>query len=126
MIITTKKFKFNARFIDILNYCGNKYGYLERLDVYCSYSIFKIFNIIRYISTYNKKKYYYDIPNELKHYFKQKNNISDIAFTAHIIKYFVNKEILMIADKVDNKFFDTYITISNNDKCIIKQFTVHI
>ena len=124
MVITTKKYKFNTRFIDILDYCIYTYGDIERLDSNCSYSIYNILNIIKQISPYNKKKYYYDVPNELKRYFEQKNNISNVAYTIYIIKYFVNKEILV--DKVDKKFLDTYITIGNYNDYTINKFTVYI
>lgn len=127
MIITTKKFKFNKNFIDILNYCSDKYIYFEKLHSYKYYSIFTILNIIKYISKYNKKKYYYYLPNELKNYFEKQNNLSNISFSIYVIKYFVNKEIFI--DNIDNNFFNTYITISNisnNDNYGPKHFIVHI
>jgi hypothetical protein len=125
MRITTKKYKFNRKFIDILNHCTNRYSNIERLDIDSPYSIFTIINIIKQISKYNRGKYYYDVPIDLKTYFQIKNNISSVAYTIYIIKYFVNKEILV--DKIDKKISDTYITISSiGDNYNIKHFIVHI
>jgi hypothetical protein len=122
------KFKFNPKFINVLNKCIDEFGNnIVKFDTDSYYNINTIVTVIKLISKCNR--IYYTLPNDLKEYFKSSSN-NDINYRADYdirvrdIKQFITNEITY--NKVSNNFSDTYIMIGNNDQCNIKQFTVYI
>lgn len=123
------KFKFNPKFINIINESiditnYNKKIYIKKLNIDNYYTINYIINVIINISI--KLDKLFTLPTDLLKYLKYSNkNVHYNTFNLREINEMINYEI--VSREITNKFSNTYITIDNkNNKCNFYKFTVHL